>query len=62
MRSGLRALVVVQIGAGLLNVALLAPVWMQLVHLLVADALWIGFVVVGSTALVEPARVEMVSA
>jgi len=33
-----------------------------LVHLLVADALWIGFVVVGSTALVEPARVEMVSA
>jgi len=62
MGSGLRALVVVQIGAGLLNVALLAPVWMQLVHLLVADALWIGFVVVGSTALVEPARVEMVSA
>jgi heme A synthase len=62
MRSGLGALVVVQIGAGLLNVALLAPVWMQLVHLLVADALWIGFVVVGSTALVEPARVEMVSA
>lgn len=62
MRSALGSLVVVQIGAGLLNVALLAPVWMQLVHLLLADAVWIGFVVVGSTALVEPARVEMVSA
>ncbi len=40
----LGALVVLQIGIGLLNVALLAPVWMQLVHLLFADATWIVLV------------------
>lgn len=37
----LGALVLLQIGVGLLNVALLAPVWMQLGHLLIADATWI---------------------
>ena len=31
------ALSLLQLGAGLLNVALLAPVWMQIVHLLLAD-------------------------
>lgn len=40
----LGGLVVLQIGVGLLNVALLAPVWMQLVHLLIADATWIVLV------------------
>ncbi len=29
---------------GLLNVLLLAPIWLQIVHLLVADVLWIIFV------------------
>lgn len=33
-----------QVGLGLLNVALLAPVWLQLVHLLVADLLWMAAV------------------
>ncbi|MFZ1864359.1 MAG: COX15/CtaA family protein [Polyangiales bacterium] len=37
----LGTLVLVQIGVGLLNVALLAPVWLQLGHLLLADATWI---------------------
>lgn len=32
------------LGLGLLNVLLLAPVWMQILHLFVADALWILFV------------------
>jgi heme A synthase len=34
----------VQVIAGFVNVLLLAPLWMQLVHLLLADAIWIGFV------------------
>ena len=34
-------LVLAQVAVGLLNVALLAPVWIQLVHLFVADATWI---------------------
>ena len=37
-------LVLVQLCAGLLNVALLAPVWMQLLHLFLADLLWIALV------------------
>jgi heme A synthase len=39
-----RALMVMvgaQLCAGLVNVALLAPVWMQLVHLLLADGVWL---------------------
>ena len=51
----LGALVVLQIGLGLLNVALLAPVWLQLVHLLFADAAWIVLVVL---ALSSPPRVS----
>ncbi len=38
------ALFVVQFSAGLLNLVLLAPVFMQLVHLLLADATWIALV------------------
>lgn len=33
--------VLVQLALGVLNVILLAPVWMQMVHLLVADILWL---------------------
>jgi heme A synthase len=40
-----------QFALGALNVILLAPIWMQMVHLLVADILWIAFVLVGATAL-----------
>jgi len=41
----------VQLLGGIVNVLLLAPVWMQLVHLLVADLLWIGFVLFGARVL-----------
>jgi heme A synthase len=37
-------LVWIQLLAGLLNFLLQAPVWMQLVHLLIADLLWISLV------------------
>ena len=37
-------LVFVQIAVGILNWILLAPVWMQIVHLLIADLLWIALV------------------
>lgn len=40
----LGTLVVVQIAVGLLNVYLLAPVWLQLGHLFLADATWITLV------------------
>ena len=40
-----------QAALGGLNVLLLAPVWLQLVHLLVADLLWISVVLLGAAAL-----------
>jgi len=42
-------LALVQVPLGFLNVALLAPVWLQLVHLLVADALWIALTLLGAS-------------
>jgi heme A synthase len=45
------ALVFVQILAGAVNVLLLAPIWMQIVHLLLADLLWIVYVLLGASAL-----------
>ena len=36
-----------QFAAGLLNMTLLAPAWMQIVHLLLADATWIALVLMG---------------
>ncbi len=49
----LAALLVLQLAAGLANVVLLAPVWLQLVHLLLADLVWIGFVRLAALALGE---------
>ena len=40
-----------QVGLGFLNVALLAPVWIQLVHLFIADAIWISLVLLGARTL-----------
>jgi heme A synthase len=51
-------LAAVQMLGGLANVLLLAPVWMQIVHLLVADLLWIAFVLLGATALAERATAD----
>jgi heme A synthase len=41
----------VQLCLGGINVVLLAPVWMQLVHLLMADLVWISFVLLSASAL-----------
>jgi cytochrome c oxidase assembly protein subunit 15 len=41
----LGSLVALQLFAGLTNVALQAPVWMQIVHLALADAVWIAVLV-----------------
>ena len=44
-------LVFVQLLAGMINVLLLAPVWLQVVHLLLADLLWIAFLLLVASAL-----------
>jgi len=40
-----------QLVAGVLNIALLTPVWLQLVHLLFADLLWVALVLFGTQRL-----------
>ncbi len=55
--SILALLIVVQLAMGVINVYLLAPVWMQLLHLFIADVLWIVTVVLSAEAMVYTARV-----
>jgi heme A synthase len=43
--------VIAQLIVGFTNLILLAPIWMQLIHLLVANLLWISFVMLGAHAL-----------
>lgn len=51
-----------QILLGIINVLLLAPVWLQILHLCVADLLWIALVIVSADLLLEPANVQVTSA
>jgi len=43
-----------QLGLGALNVVLLAPPWLQIVHLLVAELFWITLVLISAELLLEP--------
>jgi protoheme IX farnesyltransferase len=43
----------VEMSAGVINYLLKAPVWMQLVHLLLADGVWIVLVLVSAAALAD---------
>jgi len=58
----LMALFVIQLVAGVVNVLLLAPLWMQQVHLLLADLAWVALVLLTASALAEraPERDEVV--
>jgi cytochrome c oxidase assembly protein subunit 15 len=51
LRLAVGALTGVQMLLGFLNVWLLAPVWLQLVHLFAADLLWIALVLVAASIL-----------
>jgi heme A synthase len=54
--TALIALVVVQLGAGAVNLLLHAPIWLQLLHLLLSDLVWIALVLLGCAALQSPTR------
>lgn len=51
---GLIGLVTIQLLAGIINLVLLAPLWMQIVHLLLADLVWITLVLFSITLISEP--------
>jgi cytochrome c oxidase assembly protein subunit 15 len=48
------ALLAAQYALGTLNVVLLAPVWLQVTHLLGADLLWTAFIVLAARLTLEP--------
>ena len=48
-----------QIGGGIINIMLLAPVWMQVIHLLLADTMWILLVLIASDVLLNPIGILM---
>ena len=50
---GILLLLFIQIGIGLLNVLLLAPIWLQILHLLVADMFWISLVLASAALVLE---------
>lgn len=52
-KRALIALTVTQVLFGFANLWMLAPVWMQLVHLLLADLLWIALVLTAASALAD---------
>lgn len=44
----------IQVLAGFTNIFLLAPVWMQVIHLLLADLFWLALVLLAAETLAEP--------
>lgn len=47
----LGGLLLVQLAAGAINLVLLAPIWMQVVHLFLADMVWISYVLLTAAVL-----------
>ena len=54
--SLVQGIYVAQLFLGVINLVLLAPVWMQLVHLLMADLSWLSVIFLGAATLEEPAE------
>jgi heme A synthase len=51
LATAVTTLFLLQLGAGVLNIFLRVPVWMQLTHLLLADLVWIALVLFTAAAL-----------
>jgi heme A synthase len=54
LAAALNGAIAGQIALGILNLALLAPVWLQLLHLVMADLTWTALVVLALHTLAEP--------
>lgn len=51
-----------QVGVGIANVLFLAPVWLQIAHLFVADVLWVLLVVVSADLVLERTSTDEIGA
>jgi cytochrome c oxidase assembly protein subunit 15 len=54
LAAAVLALLAAQYGLGVLDVVLLAPLWLQVLHLLGADALWSALIVLAARLTLEP--------
>jgi len=54
LAAAVTVIVAVQIAAGVFTILLMAPLWMQLLHLTLADVLWIATVLLTLSAMAEP--------
>lgn len=52
----LTGIVLFQIAVGAINISLLAPMWMQMIHLLIADLVWIAVVLLLLETIAPPAE------
>lgn len=59
LRRAVILLVSVELAAGVLNLVLLTPIWMQLLHLLLGDLVWIVLVLLTAAAL-EPRSTNVI--
>jgi heme A synthase len=57
--TALAVLFVIQLGVGMVNLALMAPVALQIIHLLMADLIWIVLIILTATALAAPAPARL---
>ncbi|MGB7341199.1 MAG: COX15/CtaA family protein [Phototrophicaceae bacterium] len=48
------AVITLQVVGGFINVLLLAPIWMQIVHLLLADLMWMLIIVLSAEVWIQP--------
>lgn len=58
-KRALVALTIVQVLFGFANLLMLAPVWMQIVHLLLADLMWIALVLTSASVLATRTGLEL---
>lgn len=58
LANRLLILIAAQLFAGALNIALLAPVWMQMIHLLLADLVWISLILLAESFFTRHAPVD----
>jgi cytochrome c oxidase assembly protein subunit 15 len=56
LSAGVIFLATLQVSLGILNVLLLAPIWLQMTHLLVGDLLWIALVLFSDQMLLAPSE------
>jgi cytochrome c oxidase assembly protein subunit 15 len=61
LRYDLIGFVALQLAAGFANLLLLAPVVMQMIHLLLADVVWITFILLAASALAAPDAAQSTS-